>query len=255
VGPSWTYDERTGQYYQHNFLPTQPDLNWWNPEVQEEFHAILEHWFDRGVAGFRIDVCHVLFHDPELRDNPPATDDDHWQTRLRGQRSVYNANLPEIHDVLRDWRGIAKGYEPELLEAAVAVNDRQPERLLALLDDHVDVAGRRVAVLGLAFKPGTDDVRESRAIPVIDGLLARGAEVVAYDPVAAENMRERFPSIEYAESPEAALEDAAAALIVTEWDEIAALDEEFDAMADPVVVDGRHAIDRRDGLVYEGLTW
>jgi UDPglucose 6-dehydrogenase len=123
------------------------------------------------------------------------------------------------------------------------------------MDDHVDVAGKQVAVLGLAFKPGTDDIRNSRAIPVIEGLQARGAEIVAYDPVAVGNMRERFPDIEYADSPTAALEDAAAALIVTDWPEITELDAEFDAMSTPVVVDGRRAIERRDGIVYEGLTW
>jgi UDPglucose 6-dehydrogenase len=147
------------------------------------------------------------------------------------------------------------GYDPAMLEAAVEVNDRQPQRLLALLDRHVDVAGERVAVLGFAFKPGTDDVRNARAVPVIEGLIDRGAEIAAYDPVAAANMREQFPDIEYAESPAAALEGAVAALVVTEWDEIAALDEEFDRMTTPVVVDGRHAIERRAGLVYEGLTW
>ena len=68
-------------------------------------------------------------------------------------------------------------------------------------------------------------------------------------------MRERFPDIEYADSPTAALEDAAAALIVTDWPEITELDAEFDAMSTPVVVDGRRAIERRDGIVYEGLTW
>jgi UDPglucose 6-dehydrogenase len=146
-------------------------------------------------------------------------------------------------------------YDPAMLEAAVEVNDRQPGRLLSLMDRHVDVAEERVAVLGLAFKPGTDDVRNARATPVIVGLLERGAEVVAYDPVAVENMRERFPTIEYVDTPEAALEDAVAALVVTEWDEIASLDEEFDRMATPVVIDGRHAIDRREGIVYEGLTW
>ena len=149
----------------------------------------------------------------------------------------------------------AAGYEPPMLEAAAAVNDEQPRRLLSLMDRHVDVTGERVAVLGLAFKPGTDDVRNARAIPVIEGLQERGATVVAYDPVAAENMREHFPDIEYAESPDGALEDSVAALIVTEWDEIAALDGAFDAMATPVVVDGRRAIERRDGIVYEGLTW
>jgi len=124
-----------------------------------------------------------------------------------------------------------------------------------LLDSHIDIAGERVAVLGLSFKPGTDDIRNSRAIPVIEGLQARDSDVVAYDPVAADNMRERFPEIEYVGSPKAALEDAAAALVVTDWPEITALDAEFNAMSTPVVVDGRRAIDRRDGIVYEGLTW
>jgi len=147
------------------------------------------------------------------------------------------------------------GYEPALLDAAVAVNDGQPERMLELLDAHAAVSGKRVAVLGLAFKPGTDDVRNSRAIPIIEGLQAQGAEVVGYDPVAAENTRERFPDIEYADSAATALDGASAALVVTDWDEFAALDDAFDAMADPVVIDGRRVIERREGLTYEGLTW
>jgi UDPglucose 6-dehydrogenase len=146
-------------------------------------------------------------------------------------------------------------YEPEMLNAAVRTNDKQPQRMLSLLDKHVDVAGERVAVLGLAFKPGTDDIRNARSISVIEGLLERGADVVAYDPAATENMRDRFSDIEYSESAAESLEGASAALVVTEWEEIAALDDEFDAMATPIVVDGRHAIDRRDGIVYEGLTW
>ncbi|MXR53007.1 nucleotide sugar dehydrogenase [Halovenus sp. WSH3] len=147
------------------------------------------------------------------------------------------------------------GYEPQMLDAAVAVNDQQPDRLLGLLEEHVDVAGKRIAVLGLSFKPGTDDIRNSRAIPVIEQLLDRGATVVGYDPVATEEMRDRFPGIEYADSPAEALDGAAGAVVVTDWDEFAALDEEFDAMARPVVVDGRRIISRRDGITYEGLTW
>jgi UDPglucose 6-dehydrogenase len=147
------------------------------------------------------------------------------------------------------------GYDPAMLEATIEVNDRQPDRLLGLMDRHVDVTGERVAVLGLAFKPGTDDIRNARAIPVIEGLRERDASVAAYDPVAAETMREEFPEVEYADSPEAALEGAVAALVVTEWEEVAELDGEFDHMATPVVIDGRHAIDRREGIVYEGLTW
>jgi UDPglucose 6-dehydrogenase len=147
------------------------------------------------------------------------------------------------------------GYEPAMLEAAVDLNDRQPERLLGLLDDHVDVAGKRVAVLGLAFKPGTDDVRNSRAIPVIEGLHDRGATVAAYDPVASEEMREQFPDIEYADSAAAALDGAHGAVVVTDWDEFATLDSEFDTMTKPVVVDGRNAVTSHEGITYEGLTW
>ncbi|EMA19394.1 UDP-glucose 6-dehydrogenase AglM [Haloarcula amylolytica] len=148
-----------------------------------------------------------------------------------------------------------QGYDPAVLSAAVELNDAQPERLLSLLDDHVDVSGKRIAVLGLAFKPGTDDIRNTRAVPVIEGLKERGAEIVAYDPVATENMRERYPDIEYADSAAAALAGASGAVVVTDWDEFAALDTEFDEMADPVVVDGRRIIERREGITYEGLTW
>lgn len=146
-------------------------------------------------------------------------------------------------------------YEPELLSAAVAVNDRQPERLLALLDRHVDVAGEHVAVLGLAFKPGTDDVRNSRAFPVVEGLRERGAEVVAHDPVASENAREILPDLDCVDTAAAALDGASAAVVCTDWHAYADLDAEFDTMATPVVVDGRRVVERRDGIVYEGLTW
>ncbi|EMA17630.1 MULTISPECIES: UDP-glucose 6-dehydrogenase AglM [Haloarcula] len=148
-----------------------------------------------------------------------------------------------------------QGYDPAVLSAAVELNDAQPERLLSLLDDHVDVSGKRIAVLGLAFKPGTDDIRNTRAVPVIEGLQERGADIVAYDPVATENMRERYPDIEYADSAAAALAGASGAVVVTDWDEFAALDAAFDEMADSVVVDGRRIIERRDGITYEGLTW
>jgi UDPglucose 6-dehydrogenase len=146
-------------------------------------------------------------------------------------------------------------YEPLMIDAAIELNDVQPVRLLELLDDHADVDGERIAVLGLAFKPGTDDIRGTRAKPVIEGLLDRGAEVVAYDPLAADAMAEEYPGIEYADSAAAALNGASGAAVVTDWPAFAELDTEFDAMADPVVVDGRRIIERREGIVYEGLTW
>jgi alpha-glucosidase len=110
--PAWTFDEASGQYYLNQFLPSQPDLNWWNEDVRDAFDAILRFWFDRGVAGFRIDVCHSVIKDRHLRDNPPATAQDHWYVQMMGQRSVYNACRPEVHDVLRRWRKLAESYDP-----------------------------------------------------------------------------------------------------------------------------------------------
>ena len=114
-GPAWTLDPVTRQCYLHNFLPTQPDLNWWNEEVREEFDRILRFWFDRGAAGFRIDVCHKIIKDRELRDNPPAEPGDHPYVARFGQRKVYNAERPEAHDVLRRWRAVAEEYDPPRL--------------------------------------------------------------------------------------------------------------------------------------------
>ena len=110
--PAWTFDDASGQYYLNQFLSSQPDLNWWNEDVRDAFDGILRFWFDRGVAGFRIDVAHSVIKDRELRDNPPATTDDHWYVQMMGQRSVYNACRPEVHDVLRRWRKVAESYEP-----------------------------------------------------------------------------------------------------------------------------------------------
>ncbi|SFC54158.1 UDPglucose 6-dehydrogenase [Halobiforma haloterrestris] len=151
-----------------------------------------------------------------------------------------------------------QGYEPELLDAVVAVNDEQPRRLVSLLADHVDLEGARIAVLGLSFKPGTDDVRKSRALDVLEHLENRGASIVAYDPVATENVREKYPDtdLEFADSAEAALEGADGAVVATDWPEFDDLDGEFDGMARRVLVDGRRIDVDRDALeVYEGLTW
>jgi len=109
-GPAWTLDEATGQYYLHNHLVEQPDLNWWDDGVRTEFDGILTHWLDRGVAGFRIDVCNVIIKDALLRDNPPATEADPLDMQLFGQRPVYSGNRPEVHDVIRRWRRLVDDY-------------------------------------------------------------------------------------------------------------------------------------------------
>ena len=115
-GSAWTFDEATGQSFLHNHLSEQPDLNWWNDDVRETFDGIFRFWCDRGVAGFRIDVCNIIIKDAELRDNPVATEDDDFEAQMFGQRAVYNANRPEVHEVLRRWRILADSYEePRLL--------------------------------------------------------------------------------------------------------------------------------------------
>ncbi len=109
-GPAWTFHEPTGEYYLSQFLPTQPDLNWWSEEVRERFDDILRFWFARGVAGFRIDVCHAIVKDRELRDDPPVTPEDHRELQHRTVKPVYSAGRPEVHDVLRRWRSVADAH-------------------------------------------------------------------------------------------------------------------------------------------------
>jgi alpha-glucosidase len=112
-GPAWTLDPATGQYYLHNHLPQQPDLNWWNENVCDAFDRVMRFWLDRGIAGFRLDVCNIIIKDALLRDNPPSTDEDDLDVQLLGQRPVYNCNRPEVHDVIKRWRRLAESYEPE----------------------------------------------------------------------------------------------------------------------------------------------
>ena len=113
-GSAWTLDDASGQYYLHNFLPSQPDLNWWDPRVHEEFREIIRFWLDRGVAGFRIDVAHGLYKDAQLRDNPPLIGGGRLDGGF-GLRPVYSSHRPDTHGVYRDWRKIADGYAPQRL--------------------------------------------------------------------------------------------------------------------------------------------
>ena len=129
---AWTFDEMSGQYYLHNFLVDQPDLNWWNPKVQQEFRDILKFWFDLGVDGFRIDVAHGVFKDAELRDDPPAKGGELGANY--GVLPVYSANRPEVHDLYRSWRKIAEEYTPErVLLGETWVND--PAALVKFFGD------------------------------------------------------------------------------------------------------------------------
>jgi UDPglucose 6-dehydrogenase len=148
------------------------------------------------------------------------------------------------------------GYEPILLKSVITVNERQPVRMVQLLKNKLgSLRGRKIAVLGLAFKNDTDDIRESRSIPVIKELLDNGADVSAYDPMANGNMKKLFGSVRYHSSAEDALSGADACLIMTEWDEFKSLDREFNIMTNRLIIDGRHMLTPRKDVEYIGLCW
>jgi UDPglucose 6-dehydrogenase len=144
----------------------------------------------------------------------------------------------------------SKGIDPIILNSVIKINEDQPRRMVALLKKHLYPCNHTIGVLGLAFKPDTDDIRESRAIPVIRLLLQAGAKVKAYDPEAMDNFREVFPDISYATSGSAVLASDAV-LIVTDWNEFESLD-----YRGKLVIDGRRIEKaRREAKVYEGMCW
>ncbi|HEU4599864.1 MAG TPA: UDP-glucose/GDP-mannose dehydrogenase family protein, partial [Solirubrobacterales bacterium] len=152
------------------------------------------------------------------------------------------------------------GYHFQLLTSVIEVNELQKRRVVGKLEKHLgSLIGKRVALLGLAFKPDTDDMREASSLVLAARLQGEGAEVVAYDPVAAERAAALLDSVEMAASAMEALDGADAAVLVTEWREFAELD--WDAVAErmarPLVVDGRNYLDpealAKAGFEYEGI--
>lgn len=142
------------------------------------------------------------------------------------------------------------GIEPKVLDAVIRTNEDQPIKMIELLKRHVDLRGKTIGILGLAFKPESDDIRESRAIPVIEALEREGAKIIAFDPVAMENFKHLFPAIRYANDAQEVLH-ADAVLIVTEWKEFEALD-----YHDKIIIDGRRIRNARTGAsIYEGVCW
>jgi UDPglucose 6-dehydrogenase len=142
------------------------------------------------------------------------------------------------------------GYESRLLQDVLAINEEQPRKMLALLKKHVpDLKGKVIGVLGLAFKPDTDDVRKSKAIDVIEELLKEQAHVKAHDPQAMKNFAKLFPDIEYVNTAEQTL-DSDAVLILTAWDKYNRLD-----YRGKIVIDGRRLMKAEEAMIYEGIGW
>jgi UDPglucose 6-dehydrogenase len=152
------------------------------------------------------------------------------------------------------------GYEFDLLEGVLGVNQEQHERTASKVDRMAGgLKGRKVGVLGLAFKANTDDVRESPAVKVTRLLLEKGAQVVACDPRAMENARRELPGVGFAESAYEVARGADVLVLLTDWDEFKWLDYERvrGLMAKPLIVDARNCLDpvvlRKLGFTYEGI--
>lgn len=153
--------------------------------------------------------------------------------------------------------GEKAGQAMSLLKTVISVNKVQPDQVLQYLGRHFpDLEEVRVAILGLAFKPGTDDMRESPAIPIVQELISAGANITAYDPVAQEEAKKIFgiKAINYHGSVEDTVRNAQAILLLTRWDEFKGLPEVLAKLkSSPVIVDGRRMLSKNCVARYEGI--
>ncbi|HEX8040669.1 MAG TPA: alpha-amylase family glycosyl hydrolase [Chryseosolibacter sp.] len=114
-GSAWEWDEKTEQYYYHAYDKSQPDLNWRNPEVQEAIFDIMRFWLDKGVDGFRVDVMWHMIKDEQFRDNPPNPDYKPHMSTVHQLLSVYSADQPEVHGVVRKMREVLDAYDDRVM--------------------------------------------------------------------------------------------------------------------------------------------
>jgi len=143
-----------------------------------------------------------------------------------------------------------KNEHAKIIESTIEVNDLQPLKLIELLKKHIpNLKGKTIGILGLAFKPETDDIRESRAIPIVGKLLMEKALIKAYDPKAMKNFEELYPHIEFCSSAKEVLASNAV-LITTKWDEFKKLD-----YKGKIVIDGRRLKEAEKARIYEGVCW
>ena len=154
-----------------------------------------------------------------------------------------------------------KGVELKVVKAAADANEAQIDVIIKKLEQLTgnSLNDERVAVLGLAFKANTDDIRESRAVAMVDYLLSREAEVAVYDPAAMSNMKLLYPDLDYADSVESAVKGASAALVMTDWNEFRGLDLAHigELMKKKVIVDAKNLLSREqlaeNGFAFEGV--
>jgi UDPglucose 6-dehydrogenase len=140
-------------------------------------------------------------------------------------------------------------YEPRLLHALLSINERQPTRMVDILKSKMDIKGKNIAVLGLAFKPGTDDIRYSPAIKIIEELKKQDVNIFAWDPQAVGNMKRIFPDINYTKSGQEAVDKSEAVLLVTDWPEFNDI-----TYGNRLVIDGKRVL-KKPTSNYEGICW
>lgn len=147
----------------------------------------------------------------------------------------------------------SSGHPLSLLETVMRINDNQPQIMLDLLEKRIgSLSGKKIAVLGLAFKRDTDDIRESRSIAIVSGLVSKGASVNAYDPKAMDNFKKLFSDIRYCNSAKQAIASSDAVLILTDWNEFKSLKQD-DFGPGKVVIEGRRIPGNK--VKHEGLCW
>ncbi len=140
-GSAWAFDAKSGQYYYHAFLAAQPDLNWRNAQVRAAMHEVMRFWLGRGVDGFRVDVIWHLIKDAAFRDNPPNPDFRAGDPPHRRQLPLYSADQPEVHDLIRELRGVIDEFPERLLIGEIYLP----------LDRLVTYYGRELAGVHLPF--------------------------------------------------------------------------------------------------------
>ena len=154
-GSAWTWDTQRRQNYLHNFLSSQPDLNFHNPEVREHMLGTMRFWLDRGVDGFRLDVVNFYFHDAELRDNPPlAPPMSDFPVRLFDmQQSIFQKTRPENLEFLQTLRAMMDEYDDRATVGEIGELQRPIETMAAYTSDGRLNMGYSFEMLGQAFDP------------------------------------------------------------------------------------------------------
>ena len=147
------------------------------------------------------------------------------------------------------------GQPLRILEAVIETNNMQPGLTVALVREAVgNLTGKCIAILGLAFKPGTDDIRESPAIPVIRALLKEGARVIAHDPIAIKSMKEELLNVDlvYCDNLKETIKNADAIVLITSWPEYRGIYDQIKSRPVPVI-DGRRFLDKGKFMHYSGI--